>query len=244
MAAAKPAVQMATPVKTAPAAEAAPATEAAPAPKVEPKAAPKPAAKPAVKKAAAKPVAKPVAKKAAPKKVAAKPAAKKAAPKPAAKKAAPKKAAPKPAAVQEQVSNSIQDVTAFMNEQFGLFNNMGFDMTKNYEEIVAFNKKNMEALVQSSSILNEGLQSVSNDVVAFAQASVQENVDATKALFDFKDPKEFTVLQAKIAKESYDKFVSETNKLTDASTKLAEESWAPINDRVTDAFDTIKSQTA
>ncbi|GEM_PF-879645 len=230
---AKPAMQLATPVKASSPAK----TEASEVASKE--AAPKTEAKPEVKKAAAKPVSK----KAAPKKTAAKPIPKKS----VANKAAPKKVAPKPAvnvAVQDEIKEGVEDVTAFMNEQINLFSKMGFDMFKSYEEVVAFNKDNLDAVVKSSTIMAEGLQSVSKDVMALTQTSVQENVSAAKALFECKDAKAMVELQSKFAKDSYDKFIAEAGKISDASTKLAEDAWAPLNSRVNVAMEAIKSQSA
>jgi len=230
---AKPAVQLATPVKASSPAKAVVSEPAAK------EAAPKAEAKPEVKKVAAKPVTK----KASPKKTVAKPAPNKS----VAKKAAPKKAATKPTvnvAVKDEMKEGVEDVTAFMNEQINLFSKMGFDMFKSYEEMVAFNKDNLDAVVKSSTIMAEGLQSVSKDVMALTQASVQENVSAAKALFECKDAKAMVELQGKFAKESYDKFIAEAGKISDASTKLAEDAWAPLNGRVNVAMETIKGQSA
>jgi len=221
---AKPAVKLATPVKSATAQE------------EQPKAENKPVENKPAEVVAPKPVAKSMADK--------KPTAKTAKPASKAKKAsakpAPKPVAAKPATVVDPVEESVEDVTEFVGEQFSIFNKMGFDMFKSYEDVVAFNKDNMEAVVKSSSILSEGLKEVSEDMVAYAQASVKENVEATKALFDCKDAKALADLQAKIAKESYDKFLAEAGKISSASTKLAEDAWAPITARVNVAFEAFK----
>lgn len=215
----KPAVKLATPVKSATAQEEPPKTEAKPAET----AAPKPAAKKVADKKPTTKTAKPASK------------AKKASAKPAAKPVAAK-----PAALIDPVEETVEDVTEFVSEQFSIFNKMGFDMFKSYEDVVAFNKDNMEAVVNSSTILTEGLKEVSEGVVAYAQSSVKENVEATKALFDCKDAKTLADLQAKIAKESYEKFLAEAGKISSASTKLAEDAWAPITARVNVAFETFK----
>ena len=45
--------------------------------------------------------------------------------------------------------------------------------------------------------------------------------------------KEVVDLQTQLARNSVEKVVEETGKLTDASVKLAEQTWAPITERVT-----------
>ena len=61
----------------------------------------------------------------------------------------------------------------------------------------------------------------------------------TKSLMGVKSVKEAIDLQAGFTKSSIEKAVSETNKLTDASVKLAEQTIAPITARITLAVETF-----
>lgn len=107
------------------------------------------------------------------------------------------------------------------------------NMVKTVEEIFAFGQGNVEAFVKSSQIWTAGVQDLSKAVAATAQAQLDHTFATVKALAAIKSVKEVVDLQTNLARESVEKAVAETGKLTDASVKLAEQAWAPINERVT-----------
>jgi len=118
----------------------------------------------------------------------------------------------------------------------------GFDKTKpeemanmaikTAEDFVAFNQGNLEAVVKSGQIWAAGLQDLSKSLAAAAQAQIEETLANVKALASVKSFKEAVDLQTTLAKASLEKAMAETSKLTDASLKLAEQTWAPLTDRV------------
>jgi phasin family protein len=73
--------------------------------------------------------------------------------------------------------------------------------------------------------------------VAHNKASIEESVTFTKSLLGVKSVKEAVDLQSNFARSSIEKAVSETNKVTDASVKLAEQAMAPISERLTIAVE-------
>lgn len=111
----------------------------------------------------------------------------------------------------------------------------GSEVFKGYEDILQFNKDNLEALVNSANIVARGVQDLSETVVALAQESLEESVAAGKALVSAKTLREAIDLSSSLAKSNFDKLVAESTKLSQLSSKLAEEAIAPINSRVTAA---------
>jgi len=103
---------------------------------------------------------------------------------------------------------------------------------KTAEDFLAFGQGNMDALVKASQIWATGVQDISKQVAATAQASFDESMAAFKALSAVKTPKDALEVQANLARTSVEKAVAETGKLTDASLKLAEQAMAPITARV------------
>ena len=104
---------------------------------------------------------------------------------------------------------------------------------KSTEDFVAFNQGNVEAFLKASQIWTTGLQDISKQFAASAQASFDETVASVKALTSVKSLKEAVDLQTSLTKTSFEKFVAESGKLTDASVKLAEQAIAPLTARVT-----------
>lgn len=108
---------------------------------------------------------------------------------------------------------------------------------KTAEEMVSFGQGNVEALVKSGQIWAAGVQDISKQVAASAQAQVDYTVATMKALAGVKSFKEAIDLQSSLARSSLEKVVAETGKLTDASLKLAEQTLAPLTARVTLAME-------
>jgi phasin family protein len=108
---------------------------------------------------------------------------------------------------------------------------------KTAEELVAFNQGNIEAFVKSGQIWASGVQDLSKQFAAAAQASFDESVSAFKALTGVKSLKDAFELQSSFARAALEKSLAESGKLTDASFKLTEQALAPITARVTIAVE-------
>lgn len=105
------------------------------------------------------------------------------------------------------------------------------------EDLVSFGQGNLEAVMKSGQIWLAGVQDLSKQVANNAQAQVDATVSAMRALTTVRTPKEAFELQANLTRNSFEKAVAETRRLTDSSYKLAEEAVAPIVARVTLAFE-------
>jgi phasin family protein len=218
------------------------------------------AAKPVEAPAAPAPVAAPAAvKPAAPAKIKtvkakAKPAAKKvAAPKAVAKKGAPKKAtvkkiapkaAPKPvAAVSKGIKTMNDTVKKFADEAktrtealTADFNAKAKDAmsktSKLAEEAVEFNKANVEALVEAGKIAAKNMEVLGQEGVTFARKSFEDTTAALKGYTSVKTPADFFKLYAENSKKAFDAAVAQTSKTSELVVKMANDSFAPISNRV------------
>ena len=108
---------------------------------------------------------------------------------------------------------------------------------KTAEEFVAFGQGNVEAFVKSGQIWAAGVQDLTKQVAATAQASFEESMSTFKALTSVKSLKDAMDLQAGFARAALEKTMTETGKLTDASFKLTEQALAPITARMTVAVE-------
>ena len=125
--------------------------------------------------------------------------------------------------VEHAVTKTKEHVDAAVNASAAAF--------KGYEDIVQFGKDNIEAFVASNSIVARGVQDLSRSVVTLVQAAFDESVAAGKTLASAKTLKEVIDLSSTLAKSNVDKLVAEGTKFGQASAKLAEEAFAPINSR-------------
>jgi len=112
-------------------------------------------------------------------------------------------------------------------------------MMKSTEDLVAFGQANMEAFVKSGQIWSAGVQELTKQIATSAKASFEESMSTFKAISTAKSVKEAIDLQSTFAKAALEKAMAESNKITDASIKLTEQTLAPITARVTVAVETF-----
>jgi len=112
-------------------------------------------------------------------------------------------------------------------------------MMKTTEDFVAFSQANLEAFVKSGQIWSAGVQELTKQIASSAKASFDESVSTFKAMSTAKSVKEAIDLQSTFAKAALEKAMAESNKLTDASIKLTEQTLAPITARVAVAVETF-----
>lgn len=112
---------------------------------------------------------------------------------------------------------------------------------KTAEQFITFGQGNVEALVKASQIFATGLQDISKQIAANAQSAMDESLSTFRAMAGVKSVKEAFDLQTSFARTSFEKAVSQTGHLTEASFKLAEQAYEPIAGRMTLAVESFKA---
>ena len=103
-----------------------------------------------------------------------------------------------------------------------------------------FTKGNVEAIVESGKVLAAGIQDMGKDYVAEAK-SVFETVQADfRELAAVKSPADFCKLQGEILRRNFDAAVATGSKNSEKAVKLANEAFAPIQNRVSLAIEKVK----
>lgn len=227
--------------------------------------APKPAAKEAAPAPAGKPVAKaapvkktaakkPAGRKPAAKKIAArKPVAKKLPAKQAAAKAAPKKT-PKIAVAAKKAAPATSTISKLKDTIMATDTTKIADTAKTFVadaqtrlkgaftkgtelagDVAEFNKANLEAVVASTKVLAEGVQTMARDGFEEAKKAAETVTGDVKAMTAVKSPTELVKLQGELARRNFDAAVAYGSKSTEAWLKLANEAFAPISTRYSEA---------
>jgi len=135
------------------------------------------------------------------------------------------------------IKTGVADATANFETTQAKFKEQVEKAMKTAEELVAFGQGNVEAFVKSGQIWAAGVQDISKQVAANAQASLDETLSVFKRMGAVRSLKEAMDLQAGLARTSLEKAMSETGRLTDASFKLAEQTLAPIAARMSMAVE-------
>jgi phasin family protein len=144
----------------------------------------------------------------------------------------------------DATGKTVDKAVAMSKEHVDTAIKAGAEVFKGFEDLVQFNKDNLEALVSSAAIVARGVQDLSKTVVALAQESLEESVATGKALVGAKSLKEVIDLSSTMAKSNFDKLVAESTKLSQLSSKLAEDAIAPINSRVEAAVQKLSKTAA
>ena len=112
---------------------------------------------------------------------------------------------------------------------------------KTPQDFVAFGQGNVEALVKSGQILATGMQDLTKQFAATAQASMEEAMSTFRALSDIRTFQQAVELQTTLARTAVEKAMSQTGQVADTSIKLASDAIAPIAGRVTLAVESFKA---
>ena len=151
------------------------------------------------------------------------------------------------AAAQERIENvtktnffnGFEAVPAFAPFQtlFADANERSQDMVKRSqkvaEELADLARANVEAIVEAGRVASEGARSIGQEVVATSRDGVEKAAGAIRSLAEAKSPTEYLQLQSEFARQSFDRAVAESSKLTESLVKLAGEAFQPLSNRAT-----------
>jgi len=144
----------------------------------------------------------------------------------------------------ETVTATTDQATAQATQMFGDVNarakgamEKGAQMV---EELSAFNKGNLEAMVESSKIAARGLESLGQDAAAYAKTAFEQQTAAWRTLSGVKSPTEFLKVQGDLVRQSFDQLVAQGSRQTETMLKLAGEVAQPLSNRFAVAAEKIK----
>ncbi len=98
-------------------------------------------------------------------------------------------------------------------------------------EATEFAKGNVEAMVEAGKILAAGMQDLGKTYADEAKTAYETATADFKELAAVKSPTELFQLQGKLLRRNFEAFVAYTSKNTEAVTKLANDSIAPLSSR-------------
>ena len=142
----------------------------------------------------------------------------------------------------DAATNGFEQTLGSTTRQVDALFKAGADAFKGYEDVVGMGKQNMEAVMQSTAILAQGLQKINAAWFSLAQNSIDDGVAATKAMFGTKNIGDAVKVPMDLAKSNYDHLVGETRKISELSMKVAEEAAGPITGRFNAAVERFTKQ--
>jgi phasin family protein len=115
---------------------------------------------------------------------------------------------------------------------------------KGYEEIAAFGKANIDALIQANTVFTKGIETISKEVFTLTQSQFESAAAGAKAIFAARTLKDFVELNTDLTKAHFDKLVAHSTKLGELSAKVATDTFAPISARVTSVVEKAAKPSA
>ena len=107
-------------------------------------------------------------------------------------------------------------------------------------EYTEFSKGNVQALVEAGKILAAGVQDMGTVYVAEAKSAFETMTADVKEMAAVKSPTDFFKLQGEILRRNFDAAVSTGSKNSEAVLKLANDTFAPLSNRVSLAIEKVK----
>jgi phasin family protein len=143
------------------------------------------------------------------------------------------------------IENATKDTAAKTQAMFGeaqTRTQAGLEKSaKLFEDMIAFNKENLEAVVESSKIAAKGAETLGQGAADYAKRSFEQVSHVMQTLSQVKSPTEFMKLQSDFARTSFDSMVAETSRSTEHMMKLAGEIAQPISNRFAVAAEKMKT---
>ena len=130
---------------------------------------------------------------------------------------------------QDAVQKNLETAFSMTKDQF---EKAGGTMFKGFDDVAAFGKDNIDAVVTAGNIATKGWQDLGAAWFAFAKGAVDTNVAVMQAMMTVKSPQELVNIQSSYAKSTFDSFVAEGSKLSEMGVKVTNDAMAPINARV------------
>jgi len=123
-------------------------------------------------------------------------------------------------------------------EQFTLAGNQAFKdaIEKSLAALAetnTYSKKNLEAMVASTTAAAKGAEALGAQAMAFSKKNIEDQMAAAKSLSSAKSLQEAMELQTAYTKSALETYMAEMSKMSEIVTAAMKDSMKPLNERVT-----------
>jgi phasin family protein len=109
-----------------------------------------------------------------------------------------------------------------------------------WQEVIASQQKNLQALAKANQVLIEGAQAVMRREIEILQKSMAEVAEASKELMQQGDPQAQASRRLELAKTSFEAAVQNMRELAEVAGRSNREALEVINQRALESFEEIK----
>ena len=101
---------------------------------------------------------------------------------------------------------------------------------ENSQHATQQSSRNLESIVQSGTILANGMQTISREWFQFARKRMQENLNRADALVSCRTPQELLAAQSDLLRDNLENFVQSTRRMAEISMQTADEAVRKMTD--------------
>lgn len=112
------------------------------------------------------------------------------------------------------------------------------------ETLVASQRKNLEALTQANKLAVEGVQAVFKRQVEILRQALEEGASAAKELVEAGTPQEKAIRQTDLAKDAFERSLSNARELSEIIAKSNTEAFDLLNKRFLQVVEEVKDGIA
>ena len=144
-----------------------------------------------------------------------------------------------------QAFTSAMDQARRAGEEFTkMFSTMKLPAGPGMEDLLAVQKRNMDALSAANRIALEGAQTVAKRHMEIMQQTMAELGDTMRALSSADSPQDKAATQAELLKKAYERAVANTKEMSDLIQRANGEAVDQLNQRFTEAMEEMKALMA
>lgn len=146
--------------------------------------------------------------------------------------------------VKKATAEAGEKATAMFKDLSGRAREAMDKSSKLAEDVVKFNRANVEALVEAGKIAAKGFETAVRDSVETGRKNYEATTSHVKAVVGAKSPNEFFKMQSDFARSQFDAAVKEVSRASEFYVKLAGDVFQPIQSRYAVAADEVKARFA
>ena len=137
------------------------------------------------------------------------------------------------AAGQEAMQNFVQASVDGYGKVFESARERAEEFAKGYDKFGLGGKETVEAWIAAGNAYAKGMEAMNAEFMAFTKQMVEDNVTTARKVMGAKTLQEMVDLQTQFARTSMDGFMAEGTKMGELAAKVAQDTAAPINSRMT-----------
>lgn len=103
---------------------------------------------------------------------------------------------------------------------------------RGYDQILGFSKETAEAYLKAANAAGKGVETFQTEFYAFSKQSVEDALGATRAVLTAKSLHEALEVQTDFAKNAFDMYVGQVNRLNEIVLSTTKETFEPLQGRL------------